>query len=110
MTSILAFPVMPDIPEYHTMAETLIQEASEATGISIPRLKGGERSKRIATARFAIMWTLREYSGLSLPQIGRALGDRDHTTVMHACRRARVLRESDAEFLALCDRLAGVVR
>ena len=110
MTSILAFPVMPDIPEYRTMAETLLQEASEATGISGARLRGGERSKRIAVTRFAIMWTLREYSGMSLPEIGKAVGNRDHTTVMHACRRAKALRATDPAFKALCDRLAGVVQ
>ena len=109
MINILPFPAMPDIPVFRTMAETLIQEASDATGISGARLRGGERSKRIAITRFAIIWTLREYSGMSLPEIGKTLGGRDHTTVMHACRRARALRETDPEFLALCDRLAGVV-
>ena len=102
-------PLFPQVP-YVTMAERLLVEASAATGISIPRLKGGERSKAVCMPRFAIFWLLREYSGLSLPQIGRALGDRDHTTVMHACRRAKALRVTDPEFLALCDRLAGVVR
>ena len=102
-------PLFPHVP-YITMAERLLAEACAATDISIPRLKGGERSKRIAVTRFAIMWTLREYSGMSLPEIGKTVGNRDHTTVMHACRRALVLRATDLEFLALCDRLAGVVR
>ena len=99
-------PLFPHIPRYTTMAETLLVEASEATGLPISRIQGGERSRKIATVRFAIFWVMREYSGLSLPQIGRALGDRDHTTVMHACRRAKTLRATDPEFLALCDRLA----
>ena len=103
-------PLFPQVPRYTTMAETLLAEASEATGLPISRIQGGERSRKIATVRFAIFWVMREYSGLSLPQIGRALGNRDHTTVMHACRRALVLRETDPEFRALCDRLAGVVR
>jgi chromosomal replication initiator protein len=97
-----------EIVIFRTMSETLLSEASEATGISIPRLRGGERSTPVARARFAIIWTMREHSGLSLPQIGNAIGGRDHTTVMHACRRAKALRETDPEFLALCDRLAGV--
>jgi chromosomal replication initiator protein len=53
---------------------------------------------------------MREHSGMSLPQIGRAIGDRDHTTVMHACRRAKALRETDPAFKALCDRLEATAR
>ena len=99
-----------EIVIFRTISETLLQEASAATGITVHRLRGAERSRPISMARFAIFWTMREYSGLSLPQIGKAIGNRDHTTVMHACRRAKALRETDLEFKALCDRLEATAR
>ena len=46
-------------------------------------LIGRGRSKDIAAARHMAMYLAREETGASLPQIGEALGGRDHTTVMH---------------------------
>ena len=104
------WPIFSPLPRVQqTMSERLLVEASEATGIPVTRIKGGERAQPIATVRFAIIWVMREHSGLSLPQIGRAIGNRDHTTVMHACRRAKALRDTDPAFKALCNRLEAVV-
>jgi hypothetical protein len=41
------------------------------------------------------MYVMREETGASLPQIGRALGGRDHTTVIHGCERVARHIESD---------------
>ena len=38
----------------------------------------------------------KELTNHSLPEIGDRFGGRDHTTVLHACRRIKLLRESDA--------------
>jgi chromosomal replication initiator protein len=40
--------------------------------------------------------TAKELTSLSLPEIGEAFGGRDHTTVLHACKRIKELRDSDA--------------
>jgi chromosomal replication initiator protein len=37
----------------------------------------------------------KELTSHSLPEIGDAFGGRDHTTVLHACRRIKALRETD---------------
>jgi chromosomal replication initiator protein len=37
----------------------------------------------------------KELTSHSLPEIGQAFGGRDHTTVLHACRRIRALRDED---------------
>lgn len=39
----------------------------------------------------------KELTALSLPEIGEAFGGRDHTTVLHACRRVRELQHSDPQ-------------
>jgi chromosomal replication initiator protein len=59
------------------------------------------RTTDIAWARQAAMYLSRELTDHSLPQIGRAFGARDHTTVLHACRR--VAREIARNPTALAD-------
>ena len=43
------------------------------------------------------IWLAKELTNHSLPEIGDAFGGRDHTTVLHACRKIAELRESSAD-------------
>ena len=54
------------------------------SGSPIDELCGKSRSRPLVTARQVAMYVLREMTDFSYPAIGRAFGDRDHTTVMHA--------------------------
>jgi chromosomal replication initiator protein len=45
----------------------------------------------LVTARQIAMYLCRELTDLSLPKIGAEFGKRDHTTVIHACRKVRTL-------------------
>jgi len=56
---------------------------------------GRERTREIALPRQVAMYLLREEANISLPQIGEALGGRDHTTVMYACDKVADLIERD---------------
>ncbi len=60
----------------------------EHFGLSSDELLSSARSPRIAWPRQLAMYLAREITGASLPAIGREFGGRDHTTVLHACRRA----------------------
>jgi len=62
----------------------------------VPRqsLAGQGRGKRVTTARHVAMYLLRQESCQPLTQIGRLFGDRDHSTVLYACRK--IERESTA--------------
>jgi chromosomal replication initiator protein len=67
---------------------TEIQAAAcEHFGISSDELVSSARTPRIAWPRQVAMYLARELTGESLPAIGRRFGGRDHTTVLHACRR-----------------------
>jgi chromosomal replication initiator protein len=80
----------------HTISE--IQAATcRHFGISADELLSGGRSTRIAWPRQLAMYLARELTGASLPAIGREFGGRDHTTVLHACRRAGTRISSDAD-------------
>lgn len=56
-------------------------------GLTIEELISPSRSPRITWPRQVAMYLARELTGQSLPAIGRQLGGRDHSTVLHACRR-----------------------
>jgi chromosomal replication initiator protein len=53
------------------------------------------RSRSIARPRQVAMALAKELTSHSLPEIGEAFGGRDHTTVLHACRRIKELRQTE---------------
>lgn len=62
--------------------------------LSVEELTGTSRAQAIATARQISMYLCREMTNLSLPKIGQLFGGRDHTTVMHACKKiAELMKE-----------------
>ena len=63
------------------------QRACEHFGLSREELLSSARTSRIAWPRQVAMYLARELTSESLPAIGRYFGGRDHTTVLHACRR-----------------------
>ena len=70
-----------------TVAE--IQAATcELFGLSSQELLSSSSAARVAWPRQIAMYLLREITGQSLLSIGQQFGGRDHTTVLHACRRA----------------------
>jgi chromosomal replication initiator protein len=64
-------------------------------GLSPEELLGRSRSRDISLPRQVAMYLMREEVNASLPQIGEALGGRDHTTVMYACEKVADLIERD---------------
>jgi len=59
--------------------------------IPLPELDGASRKKEIAQARQVAIYLARELTELSFPSIGREFGDRDHTTIMHAYSKIKLL-------------------
>lgn len=53
------------------------------------------RSRSVARPRQVAMALSKELTNHSLPEIGDAFGGRDHTTVLHACRKIAQLREEN---------------
>jgi chromosomal replication initiator protein len=83
-----------DAQRPRTIAE--IQAAAcEHFGISSTELVSSARVARVAWPRQLAMYLARELTGESLPAIGRQFGGRDHTTVLHAWRRASARIASD---------------
>ena len=75
--------------------EDVIREVASIFGIPTERMLSRDRSQEVALPRQIAMYLLREEANCSLPQIGEALGGRDHTTVMYGCDKVADLLERD---------------
>ena len=75
-------------------------------GVKMIEMVSHRRARCVARPRQVAMYLSRELTPLSLPAIGRHFGDRDHTTVLAACRRIEGLTAIDEE---LADAVAGLV-
>jgi chromosomal replication initiator protein len=76
-------------------ADDIVHRVADTFGVSIERMLGRDRSREVALPRQIAMYLLREDAACSFPQIGDALGGRDHTTVMYACQKVGDLLERD---------------
>lgn len=65
--------------------------------IKMAELLSKRRTRSIARPRQVAMALSKELTNHSLPEIGDAFGGRDHTTVLHACRKIKELQESNAD-------------
>jgi chromosomal replication initiator protein len=63
--------------------------------IRVADLLSARRTRSITRPRQIAMALAKELTSHSLPEIGEAFGGRDHTTVLHACRKISELKESD---------------
>ena len=86
-------------PRVVTPAE-VINIISSFYGIGIQQLKGEKRNKSIAWPRQVLMFILRNDLRLPLEEVGRLLGGRDHTTVIHAAEKVRQELEGNTNFAA----------
>jgi len=75
--------------------DEIIHKVVEYYGVSIERMLSRDRSRQIALPRQVAMFLMREEAELSLPQIGEALGGRDHTTIMYGCEKIADALERD---------------
>ncbi|QLF93545.1 chromosomal replication initiator protein DnaA [Pseudomonas sp. ABC1] len=77
--------------------DNIQRTVAEYYKIKIADLLSKRRSRSVARPRQVAMALSKELTNHSLPEIGDAFGGRDHTTVLHACRKIAELREIDAD-------------
>jgi chromosomal replication initiator protein len=76
------------LPQRNEIAPSRIIEAvANEWKTTVDALLGRDRSQKVAQPRQVAMYLLRKETDASLPQIGEALGGRDHTTVMYAIEK-----------------------
>jgi len=77
--------------------DAILEVASGYFGVGVSGLTGRARSARIALQRQIVMYVMREETDASLPQIGQALGGRDHTTIMYGYDKIATEMEQDPD-------------
>ena len=91
--------------------ENIQKTVADYYKLRVADLLSKRRSRSIARPRQVAMALAKELTSHSLPEIGDAFGGRDHTTVLHACRRVETLRETekrvDDDYLTLLRTLTG---
>lgn len=87
--------------------DNIQRTVAEYYKIKIADLLSKRRSRSVARPRQVAMALSKEVTNHSLPEIGDAFGGRDHTTVLHACRKIAELREADAD---ICEDYKNLLR
>ncbi|MGN6516781.1 MAG: chromosomal replication initiator protein DnaA [Rhizomicrobium sp.] len=92
-----------------TSIEDIQRKTAEFYKLELRDFQSPQRSRRVARPRQVAMFLARELTMRSLPEIGKRFGGRDHTTVLHACRRIAALCDEDTMFKQEVDFLRQVL-
>ncbi len=87
--------ILPEDKEYKISIQKIVKEVSGFFSIPINDILSAKRNKFISHARQLAMYLARELTSSSLPQIGRSIGGRDHTTVIYAVSKIAGLITKD---------------
>jgi len=85
------------IKDRATNIENIQKLVSRYFGITVAELRSSKRNKTISLPRQIAMYLCREMTKLSLPEIGRQFGGKDHTTVLHSVNKIKSLINKDRE-------------
>jgi chromosomal replication initiator protein len=80
--------------------ESIIRAVASYFGLTPGALSGKKRDKKTVLARHVAMYLLREHNDYSLTEIGRMLGNRDHSTVLHAYAKISAEINTDSSLAA----------
>jgi chromosomal replication initiator protein len=92
-----------------TSIEDIQRKTAEYYKLDVRDFHSPQRARRVARPRQVAMYLARILTTRSLPEIGRRFGGRDHTTVLHACRRVEALCQEDKEFKTEVEFLRSVL-
>lgn len=86
-----------ELPARNLSAEVIQRVAAQQFGLKVTDLKGERRHRSVVVPRMVAMYLTRKHTQLSFPEIGRAFGGRDHSTVIHACQKVQWLLATDKD-------------
>jgi chromosomal replication initiator protein len=99
------------IPKEKQITLDLIQsKVADYFDLHIMDMKKKNRSKNVALPRQIAMFLARELTEHSLPEIGENFGGRDHTTVLHACRKIDAGIQTDEELGRIVEELRQIIK
>lgn len=90
--------------------ENIQKTVADYYKIKVSEMYSKKRSRNVARPRQVAMALAKELTQLSLPDIGEAFGGRDHTTVLHACRKIAQLKTDNSDITRDMNSLLKVLR
>jgi len=110
LSSELIAEVIPGVrAQQPTSVEEIQQRVAERFGVSRAELVGSSRAATPLRARQVAIFLTRDLTDLSLPQIGRLYGGRDHSTVLNSLRRIEAGLDDDPELAEKIRELRGAI-
>ena len=88
--------LLAETPKDVASVVEILNSISDFTGVAVDRITGKRRDKATAEARRMAMYMLREDAHLTSARVGKALGGKDHSTVLYAQKRFEQLMETDS--------------
>jgi chromosomal replication initiator protein len=77
----------PELEHRQLTMERILREVGDYFKVPVPQLQSSGRSQSVLWPRQVAMYLARKFTRLSLSEIGEHCGGRDHSTVLHACRK-----------------------
>lgn len=96
-------------PKKHLAVEEIVKIIAGYYNIDPQLIIEKTRKKEVVYIRQVTMYLLREYFNLSFPGIGKEIGGRDHTTVMHSCEKIKEKKESDPNLVQELEQLEAIL-
>jgi chromosomal replication initiator protein len=89
--------------------DTVKKAVSKYYGITIKDMDSAKRTKNLTYPRQVAMYLSKEMTENSLPKIGQAFGGKDHTTVLHACKKITEQLKTDDELKSEVEELTQII-
>ncbi len=99
----LAHLIVPENPII--TPDQIIKTVARIHNVKTSDIMGTSHQKRLVRPRHVAVYLIREHTDLSFPDIGRAVGGRDSSTVQYAYRRIKKLRDKDPDMQAILELL-----
>ena len=101
------------IKDHEPAAKAVFRQTTTAVArhflLTATELKGPSRRQHVVEARSSAMYLCRTLTDASLAEIGRHFGNRDHSTVLHACQKIQELTRRDHSFARTLDELTAQI-
>ncbi len=94
---------------YKITQDKIIQVVCNEFGFTEEDLRGNRRTQRLALGRQVAMYLIRNHLNLSLAEIGKCFGGKDHSTVIHAVEKIAQMKQTDSEFAHLLERITNKI-
>lgn len=96
-------------PKKHLALEEIIKIISGFYTMDPQKIYDKIRKKEIVYVRQIIMYVLREYFNISYPAIGKEIGGRDHTTVIHSYEKVKTMMKEDPNVVQEIDQIRAIL-